>query len=305
MYKTQLKEVFPLIDKLRTYFPSLQHYETIPVKLNQELAWFITADSQLIGIHPDEMQEKDLVLFRTFLKPYQSKFPTMTTEEEKWQQWTQVEDVLPDIDFTFRFVYFQVPLNQIDPKGFKDAINQLFDHEVTILWQNENEGVIVDKLNKNLDDSISYKEIIDILMSDLYIKIQFFVGPYLSTLEGLRDHYQQLLAAAKLTFQHSQHNVVTYLEAIPYILMGNTGTTFKKNLRQFILQEFIDDGEFIHMMEVFFDSNLNISEAAKKLYMHRNSLQYRIEKFHERTGIDVRVFQQALTVYLAVLAKED
>lgn len=75
-----------------------------------------------------------------------------------------------------------------------------------------------------------------------------------------------------------------------------------KDLPKLILQEFQRDNEFITMMEVFFKSNLNVSVAAKKLYMHRNSLQYRIDKFYEKTGIDVRIFHQALTVYLAILA---
>ncbi|MER2142109.1 MAG: helix-turn-helix domain-containing protein, partial [Priestia megaterium] len=48
--------------------------------------------------------------------------------------------------------------------------------------------------------------------------------------------------------------------------------------------------------------NLNVSLAAKKLYMHRNSLQYRIEKFIDRTHLDIKHFTGAVSAYLAILA---
>jgi DNA-binding PucR family transcriptional regulator len=60
----------------------------------------------------------------------------------------------------------------------------------------------------------------------------------------------------------------------------------------------------LKMLETFVQCNLNISETAKELYMHRNSLQYRLDRFLEKTGIDVRQFQHAMPVYLAMLARK-
>ena len=291
-----------MIDKLKRIFPSLEHYETIPAKLNNQLKWFVTPDSQLIGIHPEELQEKDLLLLSTLLNPYENLFPPMTEEEEKWQNWIQEEGAALENRDTIRFVFFQFPKNQIEPQAFKDAINQLFEKETTILWENEHEGVIIDTYNDNLEEGISYKEIIDILISDLYINIRFFVGPYFHTLDGVKDYYEQIKLGAKLSFKSSQQHVITYIEAIPYIFVAQVDSSFKKNLPNLILQEFQEDKDFLKMIELFFESNLNVTVAAKKLYMHRNSLQYRIERFYEKTGIDVRIFQQALTVYLAILA---
>lgn len=290
-----------MIDNLRAYFPSLEHYKTIPPKLNSNLKWFLTSDSQLVGIHPDDLQEKDLLLLSTLLTPYHNLFPSMTEEERQWKNWIHTDEY-PNNSSTFRFVYFQLPSNQIELSTFKDAINQLFEREVPILWENEQEGIIIESFYRELEDAISYKEIIDILISDLYINIRFFVGPYFHSNEGIKKYYQQIKAGAKLSFKSSQVHVINFLEAIPHILVDHVDSSFRKDLPNLILQEFQGDNEFITMMEVFFKSNLNVSVAAKKLYMHRNSLQYRIDKFYEKTGIDVRIFHQALTVYLAILA---
>ena len=52
-------------------------------------------------------------------------------------------------------------------------------------------------------------------------------------------------------------------------------------------------------IKVFLENNLNASLTAKKLYIHRNTLQYRIDKFIDKTGIQLKDFYGAFTVFLA------
>ena len=59
--------------------------------------------------------------------------------------------------------------------------------------------------------------------------------------------------------------------------------------------------EMIHTIEVFFENNLNLSEAARKLYIHRNTLVYRLEKVQRLTGFDLREFDDAVTLKLMML----
>lgn len=54
----------------------------------------------------------------------------------------------------------------------------------------------------------------------------------------------------------------------------------------------------------FFDNNLNISETARQLYVHRNTLVYRLEKIQKKTGLDVRVFEDALTFKIAIMVAD-
>ena len=54
----------------------------------------------------------------------------------------------------------------------------------------------------------------------------------------------------------------------------------------------------------FFDNNLNISETSRQLYVHRNTLVYRLEKIQKRTGLDVRVFDDALTFKIAMMVAD-
>lgn len=66
----------------------------------------------------------------------------------------------------------------------------------------------------------------------------------------------------------------------------------------------IFEEEELTTVYTFFDNNLNISETARRLYVHRNTLVYRLEKIQKKTGLDVRVFDDALTFKIAMMVAD-
>ena len=61
------------------------------------------------------------------------------------------------------------------------------------------------------------------------------------------------------------------------------------------------DDETLVTISKFFENNLNVSETARQLYVHRNTLVYRLEKLQRSTGLDIRVFDDALTFKIALM----
>lgn len=61
------------------------------------------------------------------------------------------------------------------------------------------------------------------------------------------------------------------------------------------------DEEIITTINKFFENSLNVSETARQLYIHRNTLVYRLEKLEKSTGLDIRVFDDALTFKIAMM----
>ena len=59
--------------------------------------------------------------------------------------------------------------------------------------------------------------------------------------------------------------------------------------------------EMVHTIESFFDNSLNLSETARKLYIHRNTLVYRLEKVQHAIGLDLRNFDDAVTFKMMML----
>ncbi|WP_042224526.1 PucR family transcriptional regulator [Oceanobacillus manasiensis] len=296
-----------MFEQLQNIFPSIISYKNFhKKKANEEdYKWFQLEQNQVIGILKHELTDKDLTLLSTFLTPFQTSFPLLTEQEKNWKQKIEAGEESGSVDKTnhpFRFVYFSIRKDQIDPKTFKESLHEFFSYPVPILWENEREGIIIEEKAKYEDESISYKQIIDVLMSDLYVNIHFFAGPYVQHLNNTGKHYRSLLTSARTAFNYSDKSVLSFSESIPFLLVDQTSESFREELSSSVLQEFSEDEEILQTVETFIKCNLNVSVAAKTLYMHRNSLQYRLDKFIEKTGIDIRHFHEAITVYIALLA---
>ena len=61
------------------------------------------------------------------------------------------------------------------------------------------------------------------------------------------------------------------------------------------------DEETIITIQKFFKNNLNVSEASRKLFVHRNTLVYRLEKIKKLTGLDLREFEHAIIFKIALM----
>lgn len=103
---------------------------------------------------------------------------------------------------------------------------------------------------------------------------------------------------------HSNRSVFTYrnlllerfLSEVPADMCGNYNAMIfnRKTARLF-------NDEMVHTIETFFDNSLNLSETARKLYIHRNTLVYRLEKVQRAIGLDLRNFDDAVTFKMMML----
>lgn len=77
--------------------------------------------------------------------------------------------------------------------------------------------------------------------------------------------------------------------------------------KMFIKEIFADntpdrfDEETLTTINKFFENNLNVSETSRQLYIHRNTLVYRLDKLQKSTGLDLRVFEDAITFRIALM----
>lgn len=63
------------------------------------------------------------------------------------------------------------------------------------------------------------------------------------------------------------------------------------------------DQETLFTIQKFFENNLNVSETSRKLFVHRNTLVYRLEKIKKLTGLDLREFDDAIVFKVALMVK--
>ncbi|WP_025028748.1 PucR family transcriptional regulator [Caldalkalibacillus mannanilyticus] len=147
------------------------------------------------------------------------------------------------------------------------------------------------------------KGVVDTIIAECMIDVHYYLGqPYLMPMnirEQVKKEISQLELAIHLGIDQS---VTEWKDLMVYLLLNEISPDLLHELIHQVMGPTKEDSDLIHSLKVFFQENLNVSETAKKLFIHRNSLQYRLEKFDERTGLDVRRFEDAVKVYLAIQA---
>jgi DNA-binding PucR family transcriptional regulator len=85
-------------------------------------------------------------------------------------------------------------------------------------------------------------------------------------------------------------------------IVYNVSDRVKEELNTKFADKFnLFDSEMINTIEEFVNCGLNISDAARKLYIHRNTLIYRLDKIYKDTGFDIRNFKEATVFIIAFL----
>ncbi|WP_226038007.1 PucR family transcriptional regulator [Aquibacillus saliphilus] len=296
-----------MIKKLKEIFPSL-------VEANEEVSidtdnffWFTTPENKLVGFPCKELSKKESLLLETFLTPYHANQPPVTKREEQWihvlfnnGNAKQFHDQ-PQI---YRFVYFSLSDDTIDGVAFREAIHGLFSTKVPIIWENSHQGVIIEENMKSDESDISYHEIIEVLMSDFYMNVNLFISPYFNVIDACLQQYKWTKSCFCVVHKYCKSPVVDYIESVPYLLLEPLDEESIPLIVTSILQDATNDEELLKTVQIFLECNSNATLAAKKLYMHRNSLQYRVDKFIEKSSIDVKQFKGALSVYLTLMLKQ-
>ena len=150
--------------------------------------------------------------------------------------------------------------------------------------------------------------IADTLSSEFYTKASIGVSTVVENIKDLGRAYKEAQIALDVgkVFE-TDKNVISYENLGIGRLIYQLPTT----LCEMFLQEVFKKGslesldrETLMTIQCFFENNLNVSETSRKLFVHRNTLVYRLEKIRKLTGLDLREFEHAITFKVALMVKK-
>ncbi len=141
------------------------------------------------------------------------------------------------------------------------------------------------------------QQIHNMLADELGILASVYVG---SPCDGLWQGYKEVHQLVKLQtrFFPGEAGLVAWKLGLAGLL-GEISPTASQHYRQEMLKERLSP-ELIETLETYFAHDLSISETARALFIHRNTLLYRLERVTEFTGYNPREFAAAVQLYLAV-----
>lgn len=298
-----------MINQLKTLF---NHAIVDPADAsinNEDVVTYETEDKHILSLNRKLLSKDQEELLNVFLKEVKIQTKNHLTDQVFWSHLlfdTGTVDFSTCIEANqYRFLHFFIHGSLNNNTDFIEALENLFDR-VTVIWADDNSGVIVEYLNDieiNDDDIQTHKHTIETIMADFYVKISLFSGTPFSSIELAKDIYHWEKSAFELGRRFLPNLLfIEKRDFIPHLLLSETSEITKNVLQTILATE--NDEELIKTVKVFLECNLNATLAAKKLYIHRNSLQYRIDKFTEKTGIDIKQFQQAVSLYMLIVLEE-
>lgn len=167
-------------------------------------------------------------------------------------------------------------------------------------------------LIKSLKENEGYKELdnvadqlVDMLGSEAMLSVRVSYGNIVNDLKEVSKSFKEAQMAMDVgKIFYSEKAVVPYntlgIGRLIYQLPVNLCEIFMKEIFGNKIPDNMDE-ETLNTIEQFFANNLNVSETSRQLYVHRNTLVYRIEKLQKMTGLDIRVFDDALTLKIALM----
>lgn len=147
--------------------------------------------------------------------------------------------------------------------------------------------------------------IVDMLNTEAMSSVHVAYGTIVNEIKEVSRSYKEAKMALDVgKIFYSDKNIIAYNN----LGIGRPIYQLPIPLCRMFIKEIFDgkspddfDEETITTINKFFENNLNVSETSRQLYIHRNTLVYRLDKIQKATNLDLRVFDDAITFKIALM----
>ena len=162
------------------------------------------------------------------------------------------------------------------------------------------------KANESYDDmNKTAKVIVDMLNTEAMSTVHVAYGTIVNEIKEVSRSYKEAKMALDVgKIFYGNRNIIAYSN----LGIGRLIYQLPIPLCKMFIKEIFDnkspdefDEETLVTINKFFENSLNVSETSRQLYIHRNTLVYRLDKLQKSTGLDLRVFEDAITFKIALM----
>jgi carbohydrate diacid regulator len=147
--------------------------------------------------------------------------------------------------------------------------------------------------------------LLDTLNTEAMTRVNISIGTIVNEIKDVSRSYKEAKMALEVgKIFYSDRNVVAYSN----LGIGRLVYQLPLPMCKVFIREIFDgksledfDEETIVTINKFFENNLNVSETSRQLYIHRNTLVYRLDKLQKMTNLDLRTFEDAITFKMALM----
>ena len=208
-----------------------------------------------------------------------------------------------------RVVYIvQIPGNET---GVIQLLQNMFPEQDFII-NIDNKNIVVIKALPSMDSADfitkTAHSIVDTINSELLLTVYVGIGTPVKSINDIAHSYSEARLAIEIgrVFDANKY-ILSYGELgigrLIYQLPSRLCELFLDEIFQKEGLEVLDE-ETLQTIDKFFENNLNVSETSRQLFVHRNTLVYRLDKIERLTGLDLRKFDDAVVFTVAALVRK-
>ena len=192
-------------------------------------------------------------------------------------------------------------LSGLVPDKLQDFVISVNETDIAVIKQ-----ITANTTEEDLDKLARQME--DTLKNELFIKTVIGIGTVAEHLRSLADSYKEAQTAIDVgKVFDTEKSIINYENlGIGRLIYQLPTTLCEIFLSEVFKKNSIDslDQETLFTNNKFFENNLNVSETSRKLFVHRNTLVYRLEKIKKLTGLDLRQFDHAIVFKVALMVRK-
>ncbi len=192
-------------------------------------------------------------------------------------------------------------IQNLFPDKTKDFVINISENDIALVKEikSDVEGKDLEKLARSISDALS---------SEFYTHALVGIGTPVVGVKDLARSFKEAQVALEVgKVFDTERNIVSYehlgIARLIYQLPTTLCEMFLKEIFKVGSIETLDQ-ETLFTIQRFFENNLNVSETSRKLFVHRNTLVYRLEKIKKLTGLDLREFDDAIVFKVALMVKK-
>ncbi|MFF2876226.1 PucR family transcriptional regulator [Gottfriedia sp. NPDC057991] len=298
-----------MIEKIKTLFGSESVSVTPDQSTYMDYSWFSTENQEIFGIKKVSISEEQNNLLECLFTKIESDAILMPSAQSEWFHYLffskghnpfafESEVSLPT---SIRFIHFYSNQLFSSKNEFEEAINAFFHKEVIVVWNSAKEGVIIEKIIDQPFNKEFLEHMQEIIAADLYHDVTFFVGKRYSPLANLSLYFDiEHQCFKKALSVKKQKNILWFSKEMLYYILSFLPDDLQRELPNLFLNDMKINDPILSTVKIFLQQNLNVTATSKKAFLHRNTVQYRLDKFSEQTGIDLKHFEDGLVIFLAI-----
>ena len=194
-----------------------------------------------------------------------------------------------------------------------DVLTAMFPDKMQdfVLSINETDVAVVKQVSGNVtaeDMEKVAQSMEETLKNELRIKTIIGIGTVAEHLRELADSYKEAQTAIEVGKVFDTEKSIMHYEnlGIGRLIYQLPTTLCEIFLKEVFKKNSLDslDQETLFTINKFFENSLNVSETSRKLFVHRNTLVYRLEKIRKLTGLDLRQFDHAIVFRVALMVRQ-